>query len=364
VQAQNQQVAVGQLGGTPAVEGQQLNATITAQSRLQTAEEFRQIVVRSNPDGSVLKLADVARVELGAEDYGFIVRYNRNTASGLAVMMAAGANALQTARAVEDRLAELEPFFPQGLTAVIPFETTPFVRTAIKNVLEVLLEAIVLVFLVMYLFLQNFRATLIPTIAVPVVLLGTFGILAALGFSVNMLTMFAMVLAIGLLVDDAIVVVENVERLMSEEGLSPVEAARKSMRQITGALVAIGLVLSAVFVPMAFLGGATGVIYRQFSATIVSAMALSVLVAIVLTPALCATMLKPLDKGQHYASRGFHGRVCRAHRADVHFLPEPPELVPSAGGSGRAVRDGDGAGRCDTGTHHGIGGEARRALPE
>jgi multidrug efflux pump len=307
VQAQNQQVAVGQLGGTPSVEGQQLNATITAQSRLQTPEEFRNIVVRSNPDGSVLKLADVARVELGAQNYGFITRYNQQTASGLAVMMAAGANALQTARAVEDRLAELEPFFPQGLTAVIPFETTPFVRTAIQNVLEVLFEAIVLVFLVMYLFLQNFRATLIPTIAVPVVLLGTFGILAALGFSVNMLTMFAMVLAIGLLVDDAIVVVENVERLMSEEGLSPVEAARKSMRQITGALVAIGLVLSAVFVPMAFLGGATGVIYRQFSATIVSAMALSVLVAIVLTPALCATMLKPLDKGEHYASKGFFG---------------------------------------------------------
>jgi multidrug efflux pump len=307
VQAQNQQVAVGQLGGTPAVEGQQLNATITAQSRLQTAEEFRNIVVRSNPDGSVLKLADVARVELGAQNYGFDTRYNQRTAAGVAVMMAAGANALQTAGAVEDRLAELEPFFPQGLTAVIPFETTPFVRTAIKNVLEVLIEAIVLVFLVMYLFLQNFRATLIPTIAVPVVLLGTFGILAALGFSVNMLTMFAMVLAIGLLVDDAIVVVENVERLMSEEGLSPVEAARKSMHQITGALVAIGLVLSAVFVPMAFLGGATGVIYRQFSATIVSAMGLSVLVAIILTPALCATMLKPLDKGQHYTSKGFFG---------------------------------------------------------
>ena len=307
VQAQNQQVAVGQLGGTPSVEGQQLNATITAQSRLQTPEEFREIVVRSNPDGSVLKLADVARVELGAQNYGFITRHNRRTASGLAVMMATGANALETARAVENRLAELEPFFPQGLTTVIPFETTPFVRTAIQNVLQVLFEAIVLVFLVMYLFLQNFRATLIPTIAVPVVLLGTFGILAALGFSVNMLTMFAMVLAIGLLVDDAIVVVENVERLMSEEGLSPVEAARKSMRQITGALVAIGLVLSAVFVPMAFLGGATGVIYRQFSATIVSAMALSVLVAIVLTPALCATMLKPLNRGEHYASKGFFG---------------------------------------------------------
>jgi multidrug efflux pump len=307
VQAQNQQVAVGQLGGTPAVEGQQLNATITAQSRLQTAEEFRDIVVRSNADGSVLKLGEVARVELGAQNYGFITRYNQRTASGLAVMMATGANALETARAVEARLAVLEPFFPEGLTAVIPFETTPFVRAAIEEVIKILLEAIVLVFLVMYLFLQNFRATLIPTIAVPVVLLGTFGILAALGFSVNMLTMFAMVLAIGLLVDDAIVVVENVERVMTEEGLSPVEATRKSMRQITGALVAIGLVLSAVFVPMAFLGGATGVIYRQFSATIVSAMALSVLVAIILTPALCATMLKPLRKGEHYAEKGFFG---------------------------------------------------------
>ena len=307
VQAQNQQVAVGQLGGTPAVEGQQLNATITAQSRLQTAEEFRDIVVRSNADGSVLKLGEVARVELGAQNYGFITRYNQRTASGLAVMMATGANALETARAVEARLAVLEPFFPEGLTAVIPFETTPFVRAAIEEVIKILLEAIVLVFLVMYLFLQNFRATLIPTIAVPIVLLGTFGILAALGFSVNMLTMFAMVLAIGLLVDDAIVVVENVERVMTEEGLSPVEATRKSMRQITGALVAIGLVLSAVFVPMAFLGGATGVIYRQFSATIVSAMALSVLVAIILTPALCATMLKPLRKGEHYAEKGFFG---------------------------------------------------------
>jgi len=307
VQAQNQQVAVGQLGGTPSIGGQQLNATITAQSRLQTAEEFQDIIVRSSPDGATLRLADVARVELGAESYGFISRYNRQPSSGLAVMLATGANALETAAAVEQRLDELRPYFPEGLDAVVPFETTPFVRTAIQNVLQILVEAIVLVFLVMYLFLQNFRATLIPTIAVPVVLLGTFGVLAVLGFSINMLTMFAMVLAIGLLVDDAIVVVENVERVMTEEGLSPVEAARKSMRQITGALVAVGLVLSAVFVPMAFLGGATGVIYRQFSATIVSAMVLSVLVAVVLTPALCATMLKPLKKGEHYAAKGFLG---------------------------------------------------------
>ncbi|MGH8192946.1 MAG: efflux RND transporter permease subunit [Woeseiaceae bacterium] len=305
IQSQNQQVAVGQLGGTPAVPGQQLNATITAQSRLQTPEEFRDIVVRSEGDGSLLTLGEVARVELGADSYGFITRYNGETASGLAVMMATGANALETAAAVEERLAQLTPFFPAGLSAVIPFETTPFVRVSIENVITTLVEAIVLVFLVMYLFLQNFRATLIPTIAVPVVLLGTMGVLAVLGFSVNMLTMFAMVLAIGLLVDDAIVVVENVERVMSEEGLPPEEATRKSMRQITGALVAIGLVLAAVFVPMAFLGGATGVIYRQFSATIVSAMALSVLIAIVLTPALCATMLKPLQKGEHHGEKGF-----------------------------------------------------------
>lgn len=307
VRAQNQQVAVGQLGGTPSVKGQQLNATITAQSRMQTPDQFRNIIIRSNPDGSLLKLSDVARVELGAESYGAVSRYNRQSATGLAVMLATGANALETAAAVEERLEELTPFFPPGLRAVVPFETTPFVRAAIYNVIEILLEAVLLVFLVMYLFLQNFRATLIPTIAIPVVLLGTFGVLAVLGFSANMLTMFAVVLAIGLLVDDAIVVVENVERLMTEEGLSPVEAARKSMRQITGALVAVGLVLSAVFVPMAFLSGATGVIYRQFSATIVSAMALSVLVAIVLTPALCATMLKPLKKGEHYAEKGFLG---------------------------------------------------------
>jgi multidrug efflux pump len=305
IRAQNQQVAVGQLGGAPAVPGQQLNATITAQSRLQTAAEFRNIIVRSNTDGSILRLADVARVELGSESYGFISRFNRQPSSGVAVSLASGANALETAAAVEQRLKEFEAFLPDNLRIVIPFETTPFVRVAIKNVIQILLEAIVLVFIVMYLFLQNIRATLIPTIAVPVVLLGTFGILAVMGFSVNMLTMFAMVLAIGLLVDDAIVVVENVERVMTEEGLSPVEATRKSMRQITGALVAVGVVLSAVFVPMAFLGGATGVIYRQFSATIVSAMALSVLVALVLTPALCATMLKPLARANTMLKKVF-----------------------------------------------------------
>jgi len=307
VQAQNMQVAVGELGGTPSIAGQQLNATITAQGRLQTADEFRDIVVRSGGDGSILRLGDVARVEIGTDRYGFTTRFNRQPATGIAVMLATGANALDTTAGVEALLSQLEPTFPQGLSAVVPFETTPFVRTAIKNVISILLEAIVLVFLVMLLFLQNFRATLIPTIAVPIVLLGTMAVLSVLGFSVNMLTMFAMVLAIGLLVDDAIVVVENVERVMSEEGLSPLEATRKSMRQITSALVAIGLVLSAVFVPMAFLGGATGVIYKQFSATIVSAMALSVLIAIVLTPALCATMLKPLHKGEHHGQKGFFG---------------------------------------------------------
>ncbi|PSJ43871.1 hydrophobe/amphiphile efflux-1 family RND transporter [Zobellella taiwanensis] len=307
IQAQNAQVAVGQLGGTPAMPGQQLNATINAQDRLQTPEQFRNIVLRTQADGATLRLDDVARVEIGAENYDFISRYNGQPAAGVAVSLATGANALDTAAGVVQTLEQLEQFFPAGMTSVVPYDTTPFVKVSIEGVVKTLVEAVVLVFLVMYLFLQNFRATLIPTIAVPVVLLGTFGVLAALGFSINMLTMFAMVLAIGLLVDDAIVVVENVERIMTEEGLSPLEATRKSMDQITGALVGIGLVLSAVFVPMAFLGGSTGVIYRQFSATIVSAMSLSVLVAIVLTPALCATMLKPLKKGEHHGTKGFFG---------------------------------------------------------
>jgi multidrug efflux pump len=305
VRAQNAQVTVGQLGGTPAMPGQQLNATISAQSRLQTPAQFRNIVVRSNPDGSALRLGDVARVELGAENYDVVTRFNGRPAIGVAISLATGANALATATAVRERVDELRPFFPAGMDTVIPFDTTPFVREAIVEVVKTLAEAVVLVFLVIYLFMQNFRATLIPTIAVPIVLLGTFGVLAALGFSINVLTMFAMVLAIGLLVDDAIVVVENVERLMREEGLSPVEATRKSMDQITGALVAIGVVLAAVFVPMAFLAGSVGVIYRQFTATIVSAMALSVFVAIVLTPALCATILQPIPKGTHHEARGF-----------------------------------------------------------
>ena len=307
IRVQNAQVAVGQLGGTPAIDGQQINATITAQDRLQTAEQFRAIVLRSEADGSVLRLGDVARVELGSENYSVISRYNGQPASGVAISLATNANALATADGVAALIEQLRPTFPAGLEVMIPFDTTPFVRVSIKEVVKTLIEAVILVFLVIYLFLQNFRATLIPTIAVPVVLLGTLGVLLALGFSINMLTMFAMVLAIGLLVDDAIVVVENVERVMREEGLSPLEATRKSMDQITGALVGIGMVLAAVFVPMAFLEGSTGVIYRQFTATIVAAMGLSVLVAIVLTPALCSTMLKPLKQGEHAPSKGFFG---------------------------------------------------------
>ncbi|MFC4656012.1 efflux RND transporter permease subunit [Rheinheimera marina] len=293
ISAQNAQVSAGQLGGMPAIEGQQLNATVTAQSRLQTPEQFRAILVKTNSDGSVVRLGDVAKVELGGESYGVVARYNGKPASGIGVKLASGANALETAAGVKKALADLEPYYPAGLTSVVPYDTTPFVSLSIEKVVHTLIEAVVLVFLVMYLFLQNFRATLIPTIAVPVVLLGTFAILYAFGYSINTLTMFAMVLAIGLLVDDAIVVVENVERVMTEENLSPIEATRKSMDEIKGALVGIAMVLSAVFVPMAFFGGSTGVIYRQFSITLVSAMALSVLVALILTPALCATLLKP-----------------------------------------------------------------------
>ncbi|GIU27462.1 efflux RND transporter permease subunit [Shewanella sp. MBTL60-007] len=307
IREQNAQVSAGQLGGSPSVKGQELNATISAQSRLQTAEEFEQIVLKSDVNGAKVFLGDVAEVEVGAENYMVNSFYNGKPASGMAIQLAAGANALDTAAAVMAKIDEMKPFFPQGLDVVLPFDTTPFVSKSIEGVVMTLLEAVVLVFFIMYLFLQNFRATLIPMIAVPVVLLGTFGILAATGFSINTLTMFAMVLAIGLLVDDAIVVVENVERVMSEEGCSPLEATRKSMDQITGALVGIGLTLSAVFVPMAFMSGSTGVIYRQFSITIVSAMALSVLVAVILTPALCATMLKPVQKGHAHTNKGFFG---------------------------------------------------------
>ncbi|EFM6590587.1 multidrug efflux RND transporter permease subunit AcrF [Escherichia coli] len=356
LKVQNDQIAAGQLGGTPALPGQQLNASIIAQTRLKNPEEFGKVTLRVNSDGSVVRLKDVARVELGGENYNVIARINGKPAAGLGIKLATGANALDTAKAIKAKLAELQPFFPQGMKVLYPYDTTPFVQLSIHEVVKTLFEAIMLVFLVMYLFLQNMRATLIPTIAVPVVLLGTFAILAAFGYSINTLTMFgmvlaigllvddaivvvenvervmmedklppkeateksmsqiqgalvgiAMVLAIGLLVDDAIVVVENVERVMMEDKLPPKEATEKSMSQIQGALVGIAMVLSAVFIPMAFFGGSTGAIYRQFSITIVSAMALSVLVALILTPALCATLLKPVSAEHHENKGGFFG---------------------------------------------------------
>ncbi|EAW8019329.1 efflux RND transporter permease subunit [Salmonella enterica] len=307
LKVQNDQIAAGQLGGTPALPGQQLNASIIAQTRLKDPQEFGKVTLRVNADGSVVHLKDVARIELGGENYNVVARINGKPASGLGIKLATGANALDTATAIKAKLAELQPFFPQGMKVVYPYDTTPFVKISIHEVVKTLFEAIILVFLVMYLFLQNIRATLIPTIAVPVVLLGTFAILAAFGYSINTLTMFGMVLAIGLLVDDAIVVVENVERVMMEDNLSPREATEKSMSQIQGALVGIAMVLSAVFIPMAFFGGSTGAIYRQFSITIVSAMALSVLVALILTPALCATLLKPVSAEHHEKKSGFFG---------------------------------------------------------
>ncbi|WP_341516912.1 efflux RND transporter permease subunit [Citrobacter gillenii] len=307
LKVQNDQIAAGQLGGTPALPNQQLNASIIAQTRLKDPQEFGKVTLRVNSDGSVVHLKDVARIELGGENYNVVARINGKPASGLGIKLATGANALDTANAIKAKLVELQPFFPQGMKVVYPYDTTPFVTISIHEVVKTLFEAIVLVFLVMYLFLQNIRATLIPTIAVPVVLLGTFAVLAAFGYSINTLTMFGMVLAIGLLVDDAIVVVENVERVMIEENLPPKEATEKSMSQIQGALVGIAMVLSAVFIPMAFFGGSTGAIYRQFSITIVSAMALSVLVALILTPALCATLLKPVSAEHHEKKSGFFG---------------------------------------------------------
>ena len=301
----NAEISAGQFGGAPSVPGQRMNASIIVQSMLKTPEEFAAIPLRTNTDGSVVRVSDIGRTELGTEFYGTDVEYNGKPSTGIAIRQAAGANALDTADAVRAKMKELSEFFPSGVRVVYPYDTTPFVRVAIHEVMKTLIEAIVLVFLVMYLFMGNMRATLIPTIAVPVVLLGTFAILSLFGFSINMLTMFAMVLAIGLLVDDAIVVVENVERIMSEEGLSPLEATRKSMDQITPALIGIGLVLSAVFGPMAFFAGSTGVIYRQFSITIVSSMLLSVVVALVLTPVLCASLLKPVEKGHEAAETGF-----------------------------------------------------------
>lgn len=307
VQVQNTDISAGQLGGMPAVSNQQINATVKAQSRLESVEDFERIVLRVNTDGSQVRLKDVATLELGSASYDRIVRYKRQPAAGMAITLATGANALQTAELVKEKVKELSEFLPADVKIIYPMDATPFIELSIDSVVHTLIEAVVLVFFVMLLFLQNFRATLIPTIAVPVVLLGTFAVLLVAGFSINVLTMFAMVLAIGLLVDDAIVVVENVERIMSEEGLSPKEATRKSMDQITGALVGIAVVLSTVFIPMAFFSGSAGAIYRQFSITIVSAMALSVVVALILSPSLCATILKHEKGKKRRSDTGFFG---------------------------------------------------------
>ena len=305
VQAQNTQVAAGEIGAQPAVKGQQLDATVTAQSRLQTPEEFRNIILKTNSNGGIVRLRDVARVELGSASYSTVSRINGKPGAGLSIKLAPGANALKTSDLVKEKATELAAGLPPGIKLSFPVDNTTFIRLSIHDVVVTLIEAIALVILVMFIFLQEWRVTLIPAIAVPVVLLGTFGVLSAFGYTINTLTMFALVLAIGLLVDDAIVVVENVERIMREEGLAPREATRKSMEEITGALIGIALVLSAVFLPMAFFGGSTGVIYRQFSVTIISAMVLSIFVALVLTPALCATLLKPIPKG----GQAMHGRI-------------------------------------------------------
>lgn len=305
VRAYNVEVSAGQFGGAPAVPGQRLNASVLVQSLLKTPEEFANVPLRTNPDGSVVRVKDIGRTELGTEMPDILARYNGKPMAVMAIRQEAGANALDTANGVKAKMEELSHYFPPGMKVVYPMDTTPFIKVAIWEVVKTLLEAIFLVFLVMYLFLGNIRATLVPTIAVPVVILGTFGVLGLLGFSINMLTMFAMVLAIGLLVDDAIVVVENVERVMSEEGLPPWEATRKSMDEISSALIGIGLVLAAVFAPMIFFPGSTGVIYRQFSATVIASMLLSVLVALILSPVLCASLLKQVEKGHDTAETGF-----------------------------------------------------------
>jgi len=340
IRAQNSQISAGTFGAMPAPDGQLLNATITAQSLLKTPEDFERIVLRTDTDGGMVLLRDVARAELGTENYEITGFYNDKPASGMAIQLASGANALETAELVKEKIDQLAHNFPAGVSYVIPYDTTPFVMISIEAVINTLVEAMGLVFLVMLVFLHNFRATLIPTLAVPVVLLGTFGIMAALGFSINSLTMLAMVLAIGLLVDDAIVVVENVERIMRDEGLSPLEATRKSMDEISGALIGIGIVISAVFVPMAFFGGSTGEMYKQFAVTIASAMMLSVLVALIFTPALCATMLKPhshkppktmvgrwaagfgkwFEKSFGGLTRGYAGGVRRVTRGPLRML--------------------------------------------
>ncbi|HRA91986.1 MAG TPA: efflux RND transporter permease subunit, partial [Acinetobacter sp.] len=302
IRAQNAQVAVGQLGGAPAAKGQMLNATVNAQSLLQTPEQFKKIFLKNTASGAQVRLSDVARVELGSDNYQINTQFIGKPTAGIAIRLATGANALDTAAAVEKRLEELRLSYPAGMKDKLAFDTTPFIKLSIESVVHTLIEAIVLVFIVMFLFLQNWRATIIPTLAVPVVVLGTFGVINIFGFSINTLTMFAMVLAIGLLVDDAIVVVENVERVMAEEHDTPQRATEKSMKQISGALIGITSVLSAVFIPMAFFSGTTGVIYRQFSITLVTAMVLSLVVALTFTPALCATILRQHDPNKEHGN--------------------------------------------------------------
>ena len=307
IRAQNAQVASGTLGDLPSPSSQQISAPVIVTGQLSTPEEFGNVVLRANPDGSTVRLRDVARIEIGGQNYSTSARLNGQPTSAVGVLLSPTANALATANAVRAKMEELSRYFPAGVKYDIPYDTSPFVKISIEEVVKTLLEAVLLVFLVMYLFLQNIRYTLIPTIVVPVALMGTFGVMAAFGFSINVLTMFGMVLAIGILVDDAIVVVENVERIMSEEGLSPRDATRKAMSQITGAIVGITLVLVAVFIPMAFFGGAVGAIYRQFSLSMVSSMLFSALMALTLTPALCATLLKPVEAGHHREKKGFFG---------------------------------------------------------
>lgn len=321
IRAQNSQVAVGQLGGAPSTAGQVLNATVNAQTMLQTPEQFKNIFLKNTSGGAQVRLGDVARVELGSDNYQFDSKFNGKPAGGVAIKLATGANALDTAAAVEERLKQLRPNYPEGLKDELAFDTTPFIELSIKSVVKTLIEAIILVFIVMFLFLQNWRATIIPTMAVPVVVLGTFAVINMFGFSINTLTMFAMVLAIGLLVDDAIVVVENVERVMQEEHLEPVPATEKSMGQISGALIGITSVLTAVFVPMAFFGGTTGVIYRQFSITLVTAMILSLIVALTFTPALCATLLKQHDPNKEQSNSIF-ARFFRGFNSGFEKLSE------------------------------------------
>ncbi|RYF46979.1 MAG: multidrug efflux RND transporter permease subunit, partial [Comamonadaceae bacterium] len=307
IRAQNAQVSAGVMGDLPNITGQGIAATVVVRGQLSSVEQFGNVVLRANSDGSSVRLKDVARLELGGQSYATSARLNGAPAVGLGVQLSPSGNALESARLVREKMDELQKFFPEGVKYSIPYDSSRFVKISISQVAETLVEAVVLVFLVMFLFLQNWRYTIIPTIVVPIALLGTFGTLLALGFSINVLTMFGMVLVIGIVVDDAIVVVENVERIMSEEGLSPLEATRKAMRQISGAIIGVTVVLISVFVPLAFFAGSTGNIYRQFSAVMVASIAFSAFMALSLTPALCATLLKPVEAGHHHEKRGFFG---------------------------------------------------------